>query len=61
MLFYIRWQIARFLVSLALWVAPRGPARSMLLVYLNDFGAEVMDVIRNRPTPAQPPQKGETE
>lgn len=50
MMFYTRWQVARFLVSLALWVAPRGPARSMLLVYLNDFGAEVMDKISNPKT-----------
>lgn len=47
-MFYTRWQVTRFLVSLALWVAPRGPARSMLLVYLNDFGAEVMDRIKTR-------------
>lgn len=41
-MFYVRWQMTRGLIALALWIAPRGPARSMLLVYLN--GDIILDV-----------------
>lgn len=40
-LWLARWDVARFLIHLGLWVAPDGPARDDLLAVLWAFGNQV--------------------
>lgn len=44
-LWYARWHLARWLVHGGLVIAPKGPARDLLVGYLNAYGREVMETI----------------
>jgi hypothetical protein len=43
---YARWHLANWMVHAALKVAPKGPARTLLVDYLNAYGREVLDAIK---------------
>lgn len=38
----LRWHVARFFIHLGIAIAPDGPARDLLLRYLNAFGDEIL-------------------
>ncbi len=42
---YLRWHCASIMIHTAMWVAPRGKARDLLLAYLNGYGREIMEAI----------------
>lgn len=50
-LWFLRWQVARWMVHTALQIAPAGAARDLLVRRLNEYGREIM--IALRPTPTQ--------
>lgn len=53
--FYIRWQIARGLICVAMFVAPKGPARDLLWSHLRRFSIEVLSAITvMKPDPLSP-------
>lgn len=49
LVWFARWHASRALIHFGLMVAPRGPARTLLVRYLNDFGREVTSKIKVSP------------
>lgn len=49
MMWYIRWQITRGLVSLAFWIAPRSPTRDLYIATIDTASQHIIDTIGETP------------
>ena len=44
-IWYARWHLARWMIHTALWIAPRGKARDLLVAYITGYGHEIMEAL----------------